>query len=99
MILGDFNESQAVGDARQSLAVSFQAKTPMVDALSTLSGKISTHADGQAYDRIILSHALADGLAGLKWAAVQILEHRHGKGPDRRLYTGHFPVLVNLIRP
>ncbi len=69
----------------------------MVDALSTLSGKIRTHTDGKAYDRIILSDALVNGLAGLKWAAVQIQEHRHGKGPDRRLYTDHFLVLVNLI--
>ena len=54
VILGDFNEGQPVGSDRQSLAPVFQSKPPMVDALSTLSGKISTHTDGKAYDRILV---------------------------------------------
>ena len=28
-------------------------KPPLVDALSTLSGKVSTHTNGKAYDRIL----------------------------------------------
>jgi hypothetical protein len=66
----------------------------MVDALSTLTGKIRTHTDGKAYDRIIVSDAMSKGLSGLKLDSVQIQEHRHGKGEERRLYTDHYPVMA-----
>jgi len=62
VIIGDFNEGQPVGSDGQALAVLFQAKPPMVDALSTLSGRISTYTDGKAYDRILLSDGIAKGL-------------------------------------
>jgi len=67
---------------------------PMVDALGTLPGKIRTHTDGKAYDRIIVSDAMANGLSGLELDSVQIREHRHGKGEERRLYTDHYPIMA-----
>jgi endonuclease/exonuclease/phosphatase family metal-dependent hydrolase len=94
VILGDFNEGHPVGSPEQSLAVIFQSKPPMVDALSTLSGKIRTHTDGKAYDRIIISDAMAKGLSGLKLDSVHIQEHRHGKGEERRFYTDHYPLVA-----
>jgi len=92
VILGDFNEGRPVGSPEQSLAVLFQSQPPMLDALTTLPGKIRTHTDGKAYDRIIVSDAMAKGLSGLQLESVQIQEHRHGKGGERRLYTDHYPV-------
>jgi hypothetical protein len=87
VILGDFNESHPVGDARQSLAVIFKSRPPMVDALSALSSKVRTQTDGNAYDRIIVSDGLANGLSGLKLVVVQIQEHRHGNGGRISDYT------------
>lgn len=83
VILSDFNEGQPVGSDGQALAVLFQAKPPLVDALSTLSGKISTHTDGKAYDRIPVSDAIAKGLNRLKLEQVVIQQ--------RRLHDAGFP--------
>jgi len=96
VILGDFNEGHPAGSDSQALDVLFQAKPPLVDALSTLSGKISTYADGKAYDRILVSDAIAKGLNRLKLERVVIQPHRHGKGEERRLYTDHFSVVMIL---
>jgi hypothetical protein len=68
----------------------------MVDALSTLSGRISTHTDGKAYDRILVSEAISKGLNRLKLERVVIQPHQHGKGEERRSYTDHFPVVAVL---
>lgn len=97
VILGDFNEARPAGSREQSLAVLFQAKPPMVDALSALPGKVRTHTDGKAYDRIIVSDALVKGLSGLRFESVSIAEHRHGTKENRRLYTDHFPVTVKCV--
>ena len=78
------------------LAVLFQAKPRLVDALGTLSGKISTHTDGKAYDRILVSEVISKGLNRLKLERVVIQQHRHGKGEERRSYTDHFPVVAIL---
>ena len=94
VILGDFNEAKHVGDPNQALAVIFKSQPPMFDALSTLTGKVKTHTDGKAYDRIIVSDAVEKGLTGLKLDGVEIQSHRHGKGEERRLYTDHFPVVA-----
>ncbi len=94
VIMGDFNEGHPVGSDEQALAVLFQAKPPMVDALSTLSGKVATHADGKAYDRILVSDAIAKGLNRPTLEQVVIQPHRHGKGAERRSYTDHFPVVA-----
>jgi hypothetical protein len=67
---------------------------PMVDSLSLLSGKISTHVDGKAYDRIFVPDPMAKGLNKLKLESVTIQKHRHGKGEERRVYTDHFPVVA-----
>lgn len=63
-------------------------------ALTTLSRKIRTHTDGKTYDRIIVSEAVEKGLTGIKLESVKIQSHTHGKGPNRRLYTDHFPVVA-----
>jgi two-component system chemotaxis response regulator CheB len=94
VILGDFNEGHPIGSDSQALDVLFQAKPPLVDALGTLSGKITTHTDGKAYDRILVSDAIAKGLNRLKLERVVIQQHRHGKGEERRIYTDHFPVVA-----
>jgi endonuclease/exonuclease/phosphatase family metal-dependent hydrolase len=52
VIMGDFNEGHSVGSDSQALDVLCQAKPPLVGALGTLSGKVTTHTDGKAYDRI-----------------------------------------------
>ena len=96
VILGDFNEGKPVGRADQSLAVLFQTRPPMCDALSMVDGKVATHADGRAYDRIMLSDSLFKGSAKLKFETVEIRSHRHGKGDERRAYTDHFPVVATL---
>jgi len=54
------------------------------DAHGTLNGKISTHTDGKACDRILGSNAISKGLNGLKLDRVAIQTHRHGKGEERR---------------
>jgi hypothetical protein len=64
--------------------------------LTAHSGKVSTHTDGKAYDRIFVSDAVAKGSNRLKLEEVVIQQHRHGKGEERRAYTDHFPVLVPL---
>jgi hypothetical protein len=56
--------------------VLFQAKPPMVDALNTLNGQISTHTDGKAYDRLLVSEAIAKGLNRLKLESVLIQTSR-----------------------
>jgi endonuclease/exonuclease/phosphatase family metal-dependent hydrolase len=96
VILGDFNEGHPVGSEDQALAVLFQAKPPMLDVFTAHSGKVSTHTEGKAYDRILVSSAIAKGLNRLRLERVLIQEHRHGKGEERRLYTGHFPVIATL---
>ena len=68
----------------------------MLDVFTAHSGKVSTHTDGKAYDRILVSDAIARGLNRLKMDAVVIQKHRHGKGEERRLYTDHFPVVAVL---
>ena len=68
----------------------------MVDTLTTLSGKVSTHTDGKTDDRIFVSDAIAKGSNHLKLERVAIQSHRHGKGEERRLYTDHFPVIATL---
>jgi hypothetical protein len=95
-VMGDFNEGHPVGSDDQALAVLFKARPPIVDVFDFVRGKAVTHTDGKAYDRILVSEAVAKGLAGLKLEGVTIQEHRHGKGPDRRLYTDHYPVAVRL---
>jgi endonuclease/exonuclease/phosphatase family metal-dependent hydrolase len=96
VIMGDFNEGSPVASEHQALSVLFQARPPMVDSLSLLAGQVSTHTDGKAYDRILVSDAVAKGLDGLTLESVTVQKHRHGKGAERRLYTDHFPVVVVL---
>ncbi len=96
VILGDFNEGKPVGSADQALGILFHARPPLFDTLSMVDGKVATHADGRAYDRIIVSDAIFKGAAKLKLETVVIQSHRHGRGEERRAYTDHFPVVATL---
>jgi exonuclease III len=96
MILGDFNEGKSVGSGEQALAVLFEAKPPMVDPFTSLKGPVETHPDGKAYDRILVSEAIAKGLNRVSLERVVVSPHRHGKGKDRRLYSDHYPVTATL---
>jgi hypothetical protein len=96
IVMGDLNEGLPPGHKEQSLAVLFQAKPPLVDSFEYFKGKPVTHANGGAYDRIILSDALVKGGSGLKLKEVFIGRHSYGKGEKRREYTDHFPVTVVL---
>jgi hypothetical protein len=66
VIMGDFNEGQPVGNSDQALSVLFRARPPLVDSFSGLTGKVSTHTDGHAYDQIVVSDAIAKEWNGLK---------------------------------
>ena len=92
IFLGDFNEGKKPNEAGQSLECLVRGGKPLVDSLTLAAGKIRTHADGHAYDRILISEAMTKGTAWLKFNSVSSNEHKHGKGDDRRLYTDHFPV-------
>lgn len=92
IILGDFNEGKRPGNGKQALSVLFQARPPLVDTLASFAGKPQTHANGNAYDRILISDALAQGHSRLKFQTLVIGTHSHGRGDTRRLYTDHFPV-------
>jgi endonuclease/exonuclease/phosphatase family metal-dependent hydrolase len=99
VIMGDFNEGQPIGSDSQALSVLFQARPTMMDVLSSFGGKISTHADGKAYDRIIVSDSVFRGLNGFRLQKVLIQPNRHGKGEDRRSYSDHFPVVAFIESP
>ena len=68
----------------------------MVDVFDHLEGKAVTHANGKAYDRILISDAMFRGQTGLKFSGVMIRTHSHGKGAARLLYTDHYPVVAVL---
>jgi hypothetical protein len=91
IILGDFNESKKPGDPRQSLSVLLQTNL-LRDPFELMSGKIRTHANGKAYDRILFSDAMMKGVAGLKFENISVREHPYGKGTNRYWFTDHFPV-------
>jgi len=99
VIFGDFNETKRVGTPEQSLAVLLQPDMPLHDAFEFYKGRAHTHANGKAYDRIIVSKAIVDGSAGLKFAGVFVNRHSHGKGEERLWYTDHFPVTARLLLP
>jgi hypothetical protein len=61
-----------------------------------LGRKISTHTDGKAHDRLLVTCAIAKGLNRPKPERVVIHQHRHAKGAKERLYTDHFPVVTAL---
>ena len=77
----------------------FKARPPMVDAFDFLAGKPVTHANGSAYDRILVSDAIVKGSSGLRVESVSIQKHSRGKGTVRRLYTDHFAVSLMLLLP
>jgi endonuclease/exonuclease/phosphatase family metal-dependent hydrolase len=101
VILGDFNETKNPGDAGQSIECLVRDGRPLVDALTFASGKIKTHADGHAYDRILLSPAVVKGESWLKFQSISSQAHSHGKGNERMWFTDHFPVTValTLVKP
>ena len=96
VILGDFNESKEPGEKNASVAVLQPPGGPLRDAFLQTGGHFKTHADGEAFDRILLSESLVKGAAGLKFEKVFVQEHTHGKGADRYWFTDHFPVTAIL---
>ena len=57
----------------------------LTNALAHLPAKVSTHTDGKAYDRILVSDAIANGRTKLKLDRVEIYPHRHGRGEPKRI--------------
>ncbi len=96
IVLGDFNESKAVGDPAQSLWPLVGTNAPLHDAFSFSTEKIRTHANGKAYDRVLFSGAIAKGDAGLNFESVAVQQHSHGKGAEKYWFTDHFPVTATL---
>jgi endonuclease/exonuclease/phosphatase family metal-dependent hydrolase len=92
ILLGDFNETKNPGDAASPLAPVVVPAGPLRDTFSLAGGTFRTHANGRAYDRILISDALEKGAAGWKFETVSVQPHRHGKGDERKLFTDHFPV-------
>lgn len=101
IVLGDFNEGKKPGEAGQSLECLVRDGKPLVDSLTLAAGKIKTHADGHAYDRILISEPMTKGTSWLKFNSVSANEHKHGKGDERKLFTDHFPVtaVFTLMKP
>jgi hypothetical protein len=73
-----------------------QKNNPLCDPFSFLKERPRTHADGKAYDRILLSDAIVKGDAGLKFENISVQEHSHGKGAEKYWFTDHFPVTATL---
>lgn len=101
IILGDFNETRKPGDAAAALATLTRPAGPLTDTFSLSPTKPRTHANGKAYDRILISSALEQGGAGLKFDSLSVQEHKFGKGKDVKFYTDHFPVTAafTLMKP
>jgi hypothetical protein len=92
IVLGDFNEAKPPGDTNASIAALTQPAGPMRDSFSVTGGSFRTHANGNAYDRIVFSEPLLKGEAGLKFEKVFVQPHTHGKGTNKYEFTDHFPV-------
>jgi endonuclease/exonuclease/phosphatase family metal-dependent hydrolase len=97
VIFGDFNETKPPGDSAQGVAVLLQPGSPLHDAFEFSKGIVRTHANGNAYDRILISDSVVKGSAGLKFVGISVHEHDKGKGADRLWFTDHFPVTARLI--
>ena len=66
------------------------------DAFVLTGENARTHANGKAYDRILISSALAQGDAGIKFETISVQPHKHGKGEEKKLFTDHFPVTATF---
>ena len=96
VILGDFNEAKNPGDPAAALAPLTASPPELRDAFVLAGGNFRTHANGKAYDRILISPALTGGDAGIKFETVSVSPHKHGKGDERKLFTDHFPVTATF---
>ena len=96
IILGDFNETKKPGDTNSAIAPLVKPKGPLVDCFTLSSLKPKTHANGKAYDRIVISPAIETGAAGLKFDSLFVQAHKFGKGKEVKFYTDHFPLTVTL---
>ena len=96
VIIGDFNEAKKPGDATAALAPLLAPPPGLHDAFVLTGGKARTHANGQAYDRVLISPALAQGDAGIKFVTVSVQPHKHGKGEEKKLFSDHFPVTATF---
>ena len=96
VILGDFNEVKNPGDTAAALAPLLEPSPGLRDAFVLTGENARTHANGKAYDRILISSALADGDAGIKFETISVSPHKHGKGEEKKLFTDHFPVTATF---
>ena len=96
IILGDFNDSKPVGSEESPLAPLLSPAGPLCDVFSRTDQTFHTHANGRAYDRILVSDALTTGAGGWKFQSVAIQRHAHGKGADKYWFTDHFPVTATF---
>ncbi len=97
IVLGDFNETKNPGDADAGSAPLVQPSGPLRDSFVLTGGSFRTHASGKAYDRILISAALATGAAGWRFEKVFAHAHSHGKGLEKKLFTDHFPVTAEFV--
>ncbi len=92
VIIGDFNEPKKPGDATAAVAALLLPPAGLRDAFVLTGGNFRTHANGKAYDRVLISSALAQGDAGWKYDSISAQAHPHGKGEEKKLFSDHFPV-------
>lgn len=96
IILGDFNDAKAPGDGESPLAPLLAPTGPLLDTFSVVNRIFHTHANGRAYDRILISQPLANGGGGWKFQDVFAQRHSHGKGAEKYWFTDHFPVTATF---
>ena len=96
VILGDFNETKKPGDKSAALAAILQPAGPLVDTFTLSNLKPKTHTNGKAYDRILVSPTLTNGLAGWKFSTLAVREHPNGKTKTVAAWTDHFPLTATF---
>ena len=92
IIIGDFNDAKVPGDDESPLVPLLLPAGPLLDTFVQVDRVFRTHANGRAYDRILISKSLASGASGWKFQDVFVQRHSHGKGMEKYWFTDHFPV-------
>jgi len=92
VILGDFNDAKPPGDEESALVPLVLPAGPLHDTFVQVDRPFHTHANGRAYDRILISKSLISGTGGWKFQDVFVRRHTHGKGMEKYWFTDHFPV-------
>jgi endonuclease/exonuclease/phosphatase family metal-dependent hydrolase len=97
IILGDFNDAKPVGSEESPLAPLLASAGSLFDSFSRSDRTFHTHANGRAYDRILISRSLLLGSGGWKFQDVSVQRHSHGKGAEKYWFTDHFPVTAEFV--